>query len=618
MKDVLLCGQRIKLDPRNVLGSGGEADVYRLGTDRALKVWKGPDHPDFVGDPARQQAAAAHLAECARKLRAFPGRVPVRVVRPEDPATDLTGARTLGYAMRLVPQAEVLMRYGDRAFRSAGPQVDLRALFLDLHETVTRLHHAGIVIGDFNDLNVLVTGAEAHLIDADSFQFGSFLCPLFTTRFIDPRHCDSAATAPLQVRPHDGDSDWYAFTLMLMQSMLFVGPWGGVYKPADPAHRVPPDARPLRRVTVFHPEVKYPKPAQPLSVLPDDVGDRFRQVFERDQRGAFPRRLLEDLRWNRCGACGTEHGRPACPVCARPMAVPATAPVPLVRGALRVIDVAATSGRFLAADWQDGRLRWLESAAGRFLREDGRTVAEGAIDPRVRFLLRGDETWIARDGVLVHLGPRPERLSVDVVGGRPACAANASATYWTDRGALLREGASGPETIGQVLEGQSRFWVGPRFGFGFYRAGGVRTGFLFDAARLGLNDAVSLPSLHGTLVDADCVFSQELAWLALTLEDRGRLVHRVCVYRADGRIEATADGDSPWLSPARGRCAAGDALFVALDDGITRLQARGGTVERTRDFPETEPFVDSACRLLPGPQGIHVLRTDRIQLLQLA
>ena len=55
---------------------------------------------------------------------------------------------------------------------------------------------------------------------------------------------------------------------MLMQCLLFVGPYGGVYRPKDPAHRVR-EARPVHRMTIFHPEVQYPKPAIPYGTLPE-------------------------------------------------------------------------------------------------------------------------------------------------------------------------------------------------------------------------------------------------------------------------------------------------------------------------------------------------------------
>ena len=101
-------------------------------------------------------------------------------------------------------------------------------MLLALHDAIAGLHAAGVVIGDCNDLNVLVDGRRVHLIDVDSYQFGGFACPMFSERFVDPRLCDAQQLVP--VRPHDADSDWFAFAVMVFRSLLGVGPWGGVAK----------------------------------------------------------------------------------------------------------------------------------------------------------------------------------------------------------------------------------------------------------------------------------------------------------------------------------------------------------------------------------------------------
>ncbi len=53
---------------------------------------------------------------------------------------------------------EVLLRYGEKKFRESGGITDamVTKIFRSLYETLTALHRAGVVIGDFNDLNVLV------------------------------------------------------------------------------------------------------------------------------------------------------------------------------------------------------------------------------------------------------------------------------------------------------------------------------------------------------------------------------------------------------------------------------------------------------------------------------
>ncbi len=621
--DVFVAGKRFRLDPTQAVGKGGEADVYRIAPDRALKLWKGPDHPDLAGLDLEQEAARRRLDVYGAKLGAFPTSLPARVVLPEEPATDKSGRRVLGYTMRFIDHAEMLVRYADRGFRAGGIDTDqVRAALLDLHATVAGLHAARVVIGDFNDLNVLVRGAEAWVIDADSFQFGAYPCTVFSTRFVDPILCDPHAASPMLQRPHNPESDWYAFTVMLMQCLLFVGPYGGIHRPADPARRVPHDARPLRRITVFDSEVRWPKPALPAAVLPDDLLHHLQEVFVRDRRGEFPRRLLENLRWTRCAACGAEHGRATCPQCACAVLV-AAVPAATVRGTVVASECFRTRGRILCAAWQEGKLRWLSHDGEAFLREDGRAVLRGPLDPHMRFRLRGEETLLARGRQLVRLNPgrEPERLSVDLCGSAPAFDAAPRAAYWIDQGRLLRDGAFGPELVGETLAGQTLFWAGAKLGFGFYRAAGLRVGFVFRPDRAGLDDSVALPPLRGTLVAADCALDDERAWFFAATEEGGRTVVRALVVRADGSVEASAEaeeGAEPWLSARPGKLASGGALFVPLDEGIVRIEARGGRLVRTRDFPDTEPFVDAGCRLLPGPQGIHVVTPQEIRFLRLS
>lgn len=306
-----------------VLGQGGEADVYDLG-DRALKLYKSPAHPDVAGDPAREAVAAARLAAAEARLTSFPRNLPARVAAPRALVRGGKPKTVVGYVMDKLPGRQ-LYELGEPRVRRAGG-IDLDALvgaLRDLHATVAALHGAGVVIGDFNDGNVLVDGARAAVIDADSFAWGAWTCPMFTERFVDPRLCDPAAPSPVLVRPHDVRSDWFAYTVMLFRTLCWVAPFGGVYQPADPARRVPPAARALRGPSVLDPDVVYPRSAAPLAVLTDELLDHFTAVFERGARGTFPPTLLDRLRLRRCTGCGLDHARASCPACTRQVAVPA-------------------------------------------------------------------------------------------------------------------------------------------------------------------------------------------------------------------------------------------------------------------------------------------------------
>jgi hypothetical protein len=361
-RTVFVDGQRVALEPAALLGQGGEAEVYDLGDGRVLKWWKPADHPDFDGLPDAQAQATKRIEETPAKLRALPGNLPGAIVVPTGFALD-KAKRVVGYLMPKVT-GEPLHSYGELKWRREHPVSgeDVVAILLSLHDALAGLHRARVVVGDCNDLNVLVDGRRVHLIDVDSYQFGRHGCSMFSERFLDPRLCDGAMQ-PL--RPHDEQSDWFAYAVMVLRTLLGVGPWGGVHQPADPSKRCPPPARALRRISVYSPDIVYPRAARPLAILPDDLTEVLRAIFERDQRGVFPRVALERLRLRACSQCGEEHGRVRCPACLTQAHVPPA----VVHGKLRwqpidssLLSFAYEVGRRTAiyleggALWRKGRL----------------------------------------------------------------------------------------------------------------------------------------------------------------------------------------------------------------------------------------------------------------------
>lgn len=626
--DVYLRGKRIKLDPTRSLGKGGEADVFDLGAGRALKLFKSPDHPDYQGLPSEQKAAEQRIALHQHKLRAFPVGLPRQVVAPDELATDRSGSSVVGYAMQVVAPAEPLVRYGEPTFRRAGvSNSDVVRLFREIHTVVSGLHAAGVVIGDFNDLNVLVTsGARPRFIDADSFQFGPYPCFVFTERFVDPLLCDREGTTPRLARTYNPNADWYAFAALLMQSLLFVAPYGGVYLPKDASHRIPNAARPLHRITVFHPEVRYPKPATRYEVLPDDLLQYLHRVFEKDERGPFPAGLLDRLQFAACPRCAVEHARPACPFCAAGATTQARAAL-MVRGPVVGTRVFQTSGVVLHACVEEGALRFLYHERGLYRREDGAVVFRGDLDPTLRFAILGPATLVGRGGELAVLSPGqgPERLSVDSDGAGPAFASNGRHRYWTAAGRLLRDassagGGASTEGLGDVLSGQTRIWAGPTFGLGLYRASNLSAAFTFDSERRGINDTLRLPPLRGQLVDAACVLDEGRAWLLLALHHGGRTSHLCLAYSRAGALEATSEataGDGSWLGTLGGPCATQGMLLAPTDAGIVRIEVRDGALQKTREFPDTEPFVGAGSQLLVGKDGVYVVGRSEITALKM-
>ncbi|HZI06904.1 MAG TPA: hypothetical protein VEZ71_22965, partial [Archangium sp.] len=252
----------------------------------------------------------------------------------------------------------------------------------------------------------------------------------------------------------------------------------------------------------------------------------------------------------------------------------------------------------------------------------GSAVLQGTLDPSLQWALQDAVTLVGKGGEFAVLTPgqRPERLGVDAPDQRPAFAAHARYRYWAQGGALFRDGALGPERLGEVLAGQTRLFVGPRFGLGFHRAGSLRGAFVFDAVRTGLKDGLALPWPSGRLVDAEAVFDGPHCWLFLAEETGGRTVHHCVVVGSDGTVKASARteaGDGSWLGSLRGKCAAGEALFAATDAGLVRVELSQGQLVVVREFPDTEPFVDADSRLFLTRHGLTVVRRQDITALRM-
>ncbi len=624
--DAYIDGQRVPLNPASSIGKGGEADVYNIRT-AALKVFKPPDHPDYVGEPLEQEYASeriqTHQLKIPALMRLTPS-LPGHVIAPIKPAHDRGGQVIVGYSMKLLSGAEVLLSYSDRDRHDKGLSKDfITKVFIDLHATVAASHLAGVVFGDFNALNVLVINGEAYVIDIDSAQFERFLCMMYTERYVDPLCCDPAAKAPTLTKPHNRDSDWYAYSVMLMRSLLCAGPYAGVYRPKDKAKRVPRSSRSLHRVTIFDSDVIYPKDtiAFHFGILPDDLIHRLHAIFKKDLRGEFPIDLLESIRWTKCTICGLEHARDKCPSCdkAAPAAIKQTT---VIRGKVKATRIFQTPGTIVFADYQNGGLRWLYYKDETYRREDDHSVAHGSLDHQLRFRIQGNKTLIGnpKGSVLVLPGDEgPVKVNVDCFGNLPMFAANGSHYYWTQAGRLVRDDDIAPKHIGDVLADQTLFWVGPTFGFGFYRAGNLSVAFVFDVEQSGINDSVKLPALKGQLIDSTCFFTKDYCWFLVAMQEKGKTINRCIVIRSDGSIKATAEaeeGDGSWLSRLRGKCALGKFLFVATDEGLVRVEPNGDSIVVTGEFPDTEPFVSSGSHLFAG-EGIYVVDRNEIRLLQI-
>jgi hypothetical protein len=635
-------GTLVSLDPSQLLGDGGEAYVYAV-SNGAAKIYRRPDDPFYAGPEPQQVEARAGARRRIKlvqdKLPAFPQGLPQYVVTPSRLLyADPSQQEIAGYIMRAVKGA---IKMKDLAKVQSRPaKMDNNAVlrvFANLGASVNEVHQRGIVIGDFNALNILVVVADevAYLIDADSMQYGKWFCEAFTLDYVDPTICDPNEKVLRQAKPHKQETDWYAWNTMLFETLTFLHPYLGTYEPKETSKRLLRTERPLHRVTWFNqkfPGTKVPPFALPFKRFNDDWAQHWDQVFHHDFRGPCPPRLFSDTKWVKCQSCGASHCRSYCPECRQAAPVPKAAKKETIRGKVKVMKVFDTGGMILHATIQGGELRYLYHSNNEFKRENGMVVSQGTPDPAMRFAISGSKTVIglANNMLVLAPGASPSRINVDQYrGGRPSFVANQAHQYWAAGGTLFRDDGIGTKPIGQVLANQTLLWVGPKFGVGFYQAGGLQRTLLFDAENPGINDQLTLPYLRGEILDMRCYFSQSKAWLLVAIQEQGRTMNRCFVLNRDGSILASAEavaGEDVWLGSISGICAVdlpgkpntSYAAFAAKDSGLVRVIAQSGSIVENAAFPDTEGFVDSSHELLFSPTGvIYVVDREEIRSLQL-
>ena len=596
--DLFLDQKKVRVTDADLLGEGGEARVYRHH-ELALKVFHRVD------------------AAKALKLDRFPRGLPSAVVGPVGLLRDSLGA-VVGYAMPAVKGAEEFARLSQRRWREgAVANASVQRLFANLGAVLGDVHRAGVIVGDFNDGNVLFRGEQPFLIDADSMQFEGLPCSVGHERFLDPRlYGVDLSSAPR----FEAGSDWYAWSVLLFSSLLYVHPFGGIHKKYGTPLR-----RAEARVSVMRKDVAYPRHAVHFNVLPDDALAWFESVFERDERSAPPATVL-GLRWSVC-SCGVSHARAVCPEC-QTLGPASVRQAIRSQGRCTARTVFRTSGRILAAAMRGG-LRYVYEEGGVVRREDGTAIppspiggaASSPLDPGTRFFISGASTWIADPtGAVVRSenGRIAERTSTGVRNTTPVFAASSSAAYRTEADWLIDEVTG--SRIGQILEGQTWIWSGERLGFGFYRAGNFTAGFLMTPGRAGLRE-VKLQHLKGRLVDANAVFDDAHVLLSCVLELDGRETTFLFLVSADGALIAEANGprSERMFANAHGRALLHGRVVAATDEGLLSLKVDGGRLVEGTLFADAEPFVSAGDELYPQPDGsLYVVGTREVVQLTLS
>ena len=249
------CGP-IALSKNDFLASGGEGAVYVKG-DTAFKIYT--DATKMI--PAGKIAELGAIADS-------------RVIKPEALLLDKAGGSVIGYAMPFVRDAVTLCQLLPRSYRERmgiGPEDTLR-LVGELAERLRSVHRAGALVVDVSEMNFLASRQldTVYAIDADSYQTPHYPATAITLSVRDPA---SAAAGFSEL------SDWFSFAVLSFQLLVGVHPYKGKH----------PDVKGLsermaQHISVFDREVRIPKVAYPLDVIPSGLRPWYEAVLQRGER----------------------------------------------------------------------------------------------------------------------------------------------------------------------------------------------------------------------------------------------------------------------------------------------------------------------------------------------
>ena len=335
--------------PGRKLAAGGQGEIYALTAQPQL-VFKQYRPAVLDSDPALEQRLRVMVAHPPAHWREASGHV--LLTWPQEVVT-LNG-RFSGYLMPAAGTGSTVNLHQatnptDRRAATGATSWLTRFTWQYLVRTAANLaqathvlHQAGIVIGDFNESNILVTRqARVTLLDCDSMQITGpatqrFLCPVGRPEFTPPELLGKDWHTTVR----HPSSDLFALAIHLYQLLLegehpFRGSWHG---PGDK-----PPAPILARDGIWAHQARGPLAPRPaaigISLIPPSLQDMFRRAFEdgathpaaRPTASQWQHALTQlDASLRQCPANSTHFHAcpsPACPWCTHPPS-PRPAPQP--------------------------------------------------------------------------------------------------------------------------------------------------------------------------------------------------------------------------------------------------------------------------------------------------
>lgn len=614
MDTIFINQQAVTLDKSQLLQAGGEGLIFRVG-QTAVKLYHrpGPTHAAKLNQLLGRSWPAGLMAPCAM-------------------ASNGQG-QVVGFQMGLLPAGSQPLRQLASPTFCQRIGLDVRQiipLFQTIQTTLSQLHRQNVIVGDLNDQNLFFhpdQPAQSYWVDVDSYQVGNLPCPVALQTFLDPTLYGVSNFAARPV--FTPLSDWYAYLVLLVKSLLQVHPYGGNHH-----HYQSLPARAKAGISLLHPTVQYPKKSRPLESLSDELLDLIQRVFEKGERLPFPAGILNDYAANlvQCGQCGLVYpaGRPGCPTCRKP--TPVLQPA-ISQGQLTIRELARTDGLLLhLAIEPTGRIILIGYSGQTY--QLIRVGLGGKWEEQTLFSGRSGYRFAYCNGCLVvnpagsrqllvlDVNEKPPRrvgmLETAMFGEQAVFTATPQHIFRIANGQILRgslrNGHFLEDVVAMAHRDQSQLWASGQNGLlaGCHRIFSTYRFFLLNLQGQVLD--IAMPSLPAgaTIQEVTATFSQDHLAFLLRLNQAGKLLNRYVVIAANrGQVSHFHDhsADLPPHDTIAGKALFETTLLHAGDEGLLKERPN-----QTVLLKSAAGYLAAGDSLHPHPAGLLIQTESHLYL----
>lgn len=258
---------RSRIDSLIKIAEGGEAVIYEIDDKSVIKVFKNNV------DIKKKEVKVKYFISIKNQF-------PSNVVGPEEEVT--IKGKFVGYAMKKLIGAEDIHMLTKPKFLNATKLTnqDVLQIIANLGNNLSRLHDAGILVGDISDYNFQMSGKKDYFIDVDSWGIAGKCNPdAYTELFTCPDSYANDGTVRFSL-----ENENYNFAVLAFNMLARIHPFGGTYLPDKALSTLDRMKKRISIVGKYRADIKIPKIIGSWNWISPKLEQDFIEIFERGKK----------------------------------------------------------------------------------------------------------------------------------------------------------------------------------------------------------------------------------------------------------------------------------------------------------------------------------------------